>query len=84
MSDKEQDFVGINWLKRITDIKNWPQKYDFYPWELLSSRSSTTNRLLKDFDKFQDSYTDDVDEFSLSRTLDKINVCFKISFILFL
>lgn len=83
MMDKNQDFVGINWLKRITDIKNWPLKQDFYPWELLASRSSTTNRLLNNFDKFQDSYIEDVDESTLSRILNQISVCFYSIFILF-
>lgn len=76
MLNKEYDFVGLDWLKRIIDIKNWPHFQDFYPWELLSSRSSTRKQLLKNYDEYYDSFIDDADEHSLARTLQKIEVSF--------
>lgn len=66
------DVAKIDWLKRVTDLKNLAKIQEFYPWELYSRSPSTQKRLEKIYDEFWDSYVDDIDEESLKRVIDKV------------
>ncbi|XP_034933683.1 DNA ligase 4-like isoform X1 [Chelonus insularis] len=66
------DVVKLDWLRRAAEKNNWAKLVDFYPWELLSCRSVTKERLMKKFDEYYDSYVEDSDEQSLKRSLERV------------
>ena len=76
------DVATISWLKRVTLAKNWSKLQDWYPWELLSARLSTKRRVAETYDEYYDSFTDDADQASLKRSLEKAEEA--VSFILFI
>ncbi|XP_033227542.1 DNA ligase 4-like [Belonocnema kinseyi] len=65
------DVATISWLKRVTEKKNWSNLKTWYPWEVLSTRSSTKRQITQIYDEFNDSFTDDANEGTLKRTLEK-------------
>ncbi|XP_015585173.1 DNA ligase 4 isoform X6 [Cephus cinctus] len=65
------DVATLDWLFRATKKENWASLQDWYPWELLSIRKATKHRLEKLYDEYYDSYTQDADEESLTRSLEK-------------
>ncbi|XP_026675159.1 DNA ligase 4 isoform X3 [Ceratina calcarata] len=73
---KEYDVVTVDWFRRVTKEENWSSLGDFLPWELLSSRESTKNRLAQYYDDYYDHYTIDADEETLLRSFKRIEELF--------
>ena len=73
ITSNKYDVVSVDWLKRATAEENLGKLVDFYPWELHSSNSPTTTRMMENYDCFQDNYTEKADEISLKRSLDKVS-----------
>ncbi|XP_015178067.1 PREDICTED: DNA ligase 4-like [Polistes dominula] len=71
------DVVTLDWFKRITKEENWGTLEDFLPWDFLSIRDTTKQLLMEKYDDYYDSYTMDVDEESLQRSLTKMEPMIK-------
>lgn len=64
--------MTVDWFKRVTKEENWPSLQDFLPWDLISCRESTKQRLAKYYDDYYDSFTVDANEENLLRSFKRI------------
>ncbi|XP_031774071.1 DNA ligase 4 isoform X5 [Apis florea] len=70
--NKKYDIVTLDWFKRVTKEENWSSLQDFLPWDLISSRESTKQRLAQYYDDYYDHYTVDANEETLLRSFKKL------------
>nr|XP_034177241.1 DNA ligase 4 isoform X2 [Osmia lignaria] len=72
IKSKRYDVVTLDWFRRVTKEENWPSLQDFLPWDLISCRESTKQRLAQYYDDYYDSFTVNANKESLLRSFKRI------------
>ncbi|KAK0161116.1 hypothetical protein PV327_009628 [Microctonus hyperodae] len=74
ISCKKYDIATVDWLRRATQEDNWSNIVDWYPWELLSFRPATIEKLYEYYDEYYDSFVDNADNETLIRSLNRVKM----------